>query len=54
MVTGADGDGDELVLAGDGRVSADDVLAAVKATRASVSSEAPARFEREPETSARL
>ena len=45
---------DRAVGGGDARVTPDDVLAAVKATRPSVSTDASARFERESEAFARL
>lgn len=45
---------DRAMEGGDPRVSPDDVLEAVKATRASVSTEASARFARESEAYARL
>lgn len=45
---------DRALAGGDARVTPDDVLAAVKSTRPSVSAEAAARFERESEAFARL
>lgn len=45
---------DRAVSGGEARITRDDVLAAVKATRPSVSAEVSARFERESEAFARL